>query len=66
MGVEQDNFILKLKKDGLNIGKQAEDGNIFAKKVMEQYTWWAKCPGDNMAFILCEKAYDNWKDKNKE
>lgn len=53
-------LINQLKLNGKDIGKLAQAGDEKAVKVMESYKMWHVCPGDRMAFALCEKAYQEW------
>jgi hypothetical protein len=60
--LSQEELIEALKKDGKLIGQQGADGNGKAKTIVEAYRLWHSCPGDNCAFVLCERAYAEWKD----
>jgi hypothetical protein len=60
----QEELIEALKKDGSKIGEQSHEGNEKASKVIECYSMWYKCPGDSCAFVLCERAYAEWKGEN--
>jgi len=61
MNLNKEELVNALKKDGLNIGKLANDGNSDAQEIMRCYKMWHDCLGDNMSFVLCEKAYQKWK-----
>ena len=59
----KEELVNALKKDSLYIGKLANDGDSDAQEIMKCYKMWYDCLGDNMLFILCEKAYQKWKSK---
>lgn len=47
--------------EGNIIGKLAIKGNIKAENVMKAYKFWRMCPGDNVAKVLFEEAYENYR-----
>lgn len=59
--MSKEELILNLKQDGIVIGEQAAEGDLLALEIMKRYKFWYDCPGDNMAFVLCERSYSNWK-----
>lgn len=51
--------------EGLIIGKQAEEGDLLAQKVMSTYKFWYDCVGDHYAKICFENAYVDYKNNIK-
>lgn len=59
--------IVEILKQGSGraIGIEANDGNTFAKSVIQSYTRWQKTPGDPMAKMCFEADYTNYLDSKK-
>lgn len=60
----EEQIIAALKVDGKVIGEQFRCGCKQAGKaeqVIKTYKMWQSCPGDSCAFVLCERAYAEWK-----
>lgn len=56
------NLIERLYRRGAEIGEQAARGNASARHVVRMYKMWDACPGDGMAKVLVEAAFQEWED----
>ena len=54
------------KGEGKEIGEKARAGDERALKVINQYKYWQTCSGDNMAKVLLEVAYKEYKQAGEE
>lgn len=61
--IEKDVLIEELKQVGKKISAESSDGCELATEIIKWYSMWHKCPGDNMAYVMCEEAYKKWKSK---
>jgi hypothetical protein len=59
--LEVELFLKSLRKDNFQIVEDCSNGNVLALRVINQYEFFRKCPGDRFGFFLAEEAYKNWK-----
>ena len=57
-------LIQVLVNHGHQIGTESAAGKELAKSVTDAYCFWQRCPGDNMAMLLCANALDKWLKEN--
>ena len=59
--MDTNKLIEELKQYGTEIGKCSSKE---AKRIMEYYNLWYKCPGDLTSAALIEEELKNWKKNN--
>lgn len=62
MNLTKEELMECLLKDGKVIGEESSNGNRLALDVVNAYKIWYSCPGDSASFVLCGRAYTEWKE----